>query len=63
VAPNPTDWTTLDAAGDDGTVVGCDYVGIVEEVGNAVKKNFEKGDRIAGYGHEGNQALKLFGHP
>jgi NADPH:quinone reductase-like Zn-dependent oxidoreductase len=46
VALNPTDWITLDAAGDDGTIVGCDYAGIVEEVGKAVKKNFKKGDRI-----------------
>lgn len=53
VALNPTDWTTLDAAGDDGTIVGCDYAGIVEEVGKAVKKTFRKGDRIAGFAHGG----------
>ncbi|KAF2099072.1 putative zinc-binding oxidoreductase ToxD [Rhizodiscina lignyota] len=56
VALNPTDWTTLDAPGDAGTLVGCDYAGIVEEVGKAVKKNWNKGDRIAGYGHGGNDA-------
>jgi NADPH:quinone reductase-like Zn-dependent oxidoreductase len=53
IALNPTDWTTLDAVGDDGTIVGCDYAGIVEEVGKAVKKNFKKGDRVAGFGHGG----------
>lgn len=53
VALNPTDWTTLDAPGDDGTLVGCDYSGIVEEVGRAVVRNFKKGDRIAGFGHGG----------
>ena len=53
VALNPTDWTTLDARGDDGTIVGCDYAGIVEEVGKDVTKNFKKGDRIAGFAHGG----------
>lgn len=53
IALNPTDWTTLDAVGDDGTLVGCDHAGIVEEVGKAVKKPFKKGDRIAGFGHGG----------
>ena len=55
VAQNPTDHTTLDAEkGDFGTLVGCDYAGIVEEVGTAVTKAFKKGDRIAGIGHGGN---------
>lgn len=54
VAVNPTDWTTLDAIGDNGTLVGCDYSGIVLEVGKAVTKNFQKGDRIAGFAHGGN---------
>ncbi|KAI0457606.1 putative zinc-binding oxidoreductase ToxD [Xylaria acuta] len=56
VALNPTDWTTLDAPGDNGTLVGCDYAGTVEEVGRAVTQNFKKGDRIAGFGHGGNDA-------
>ena len=53
VALNPTDWTTLDAQGDNGTLVGCDYAGIVERVGKAVKRNWNIGDRIAGFGHGG----------
>jgi NADPH:quinone reductase-like Zn-dependent oxidoreductase len=53
IALNPTDWTTLDAAGDNGTLVGCDYAGVVEEVGKAVKRDFKKGDRIAGFAHGG----------
>lgn len=53
IALNPTDWTTLDAAGDNGTLVGCDYAGIVEVVGKAVTKRFKRGDRIAGFGHGG----------
>ncbi|KAF2967893.1 hypothetical protein GQX73_g5705 [Xylaria multiplex] len=56
VALNPTDWTTLDASGDNGTLVGCDYAGIVEEVGRAVTRDFKKGDRIAGFAHGGNDA-------
>ncbi len=60
IALNPTDWTTLDAVGDNGTLVGCDYAGIVEEVGRAVKREFKKGDRIAGFAHGGKpQARKL----
>ncbi len=57
VALNPTDWTTLDAVGKDGSIVGCDYAGIVEAVGPAVKRNFKKGDRVAGLGHGGKSCL------
>ena len=53
IALNPTDWTSLDAVGNDGTIVGCDYAGIVEEVGHTVKKSFKKGDRVAGFAHGG----------
>lgn len=63
VALNPTDWTTLDAPGDDGTLVGCDYAGVVEKVGKGVKKSLKKGDRVAGIGHGGkiqaNAAARL----
>lgn len=53
IALNPTDWTTLDAKGDDGTLVGCDYAGVVAEVGKAVTKSFAMGDRVAGFAHGG----------
>lgn len=53
IALNPTDWTTLDAKGDNGTLVGCDYSGTVLEVGKAVTKNWKIGDRVAGFGHGG----------
>jgi D-arabinose 1-dehydrogenase-like Zn-dependent alcohol dehydrogenase len=53
IALNPTDWTTLDAVGDPGTIMGCDYAGIVEEIGKSVQKTFKKGDRVAGFGHGG----------
>lgn len=57
VAVNPTDWTTLDAPGDDGTLVGCDWAGTVEEIGPKVKKAFKKGDRVAGFAHGGESSL------
>ncbi len=40
----------------EGATVGCDYSGIVEEVGPAVKKPFKKGDRVAGFTHGVNAA-------
>ncbi|KAK3110904.1 hypothetical protein LTR53_014333 [Teratosphaeriaceae sp. CCFEE 6253] len=54
IALNPTDWTTLDAPGDNGSIVGCDFAGFVEAVGSAVTKTFAKGDRVAGFAHGGN---------
>lgn len=59
IALNPTDWTTLDAKGDNGTIVGCDYAGIVEEVGSAVTRDFKKGDRVAGFAHGGTRPIYL----
>ena len=37
-----------------GCTLGCDYSGVVEEVGSKVTKNWAKGDRIAGFAHGGN---------
>lgn len=51
VAINPTDWKHVEAADKAGCVgiwVGCDYAGVVEEVGPGVSKDFKKGDRICG---------------
>jgi len=51
VATNPTDWKHIAyGAADIGCRVGCDYAGIVEEVGSKVT-NFSKGDRITGWIH------------
>jgi NADPH:quinone reductase-like Zn-dependent oxidoreductase len=54
VALNPTDWKHVDFLTPPGALIGCDYAGIVEEVGKDVKKPFKKGDRICGFVHGGN---------
>lgn len=55
IALNPTDWKGI-AGGQvpAGTTVGCDYAGIVEEVGSKVTRPFKKGDRIFGTAHGSN---------
>jgi len=56
VALNPTDWKHVDYMNlSKGVKIGCDYAGIVEEVGSKVTKPFKKGDRIAGFVHGGNE--------
>ncbi|CAG7921934.1 unnamed protein product [Penicillium olsonii] len=56
VGINPTDWKHVRfGAADIGCRVGCDYAGIVEEVGPNVT-NFVKGDRITGWIHGSNRA-------
>jgi len=55
VALNPTDWKHVDKIADKGSRIGCDYAGIVEEVGSKVTKGLKKGDRVAGICHGGNQ--------
>lgn len=55
VALNPTDWKHVDRGGDVvGARVGCDYVGIVEQVGPKVTKSLAKGDRVCGIVHGAN---------
>lgn len=55
VALNPTDWKHIDnVINEPGPLVGCDYAGIVEEVGAKVMKDFKKGDRICGVAHGAN---------
>lgn len=55
IALNPTDWKHIDrgVAAENG-LSGCDYAGIVEEVGNAVTKSFKRGDRVCGCAHGAN---------
>ncbi|KIM99671.1 hypothetical protein OIDMADRAFT_42719 [Oidiodendron maius Zn] len=54
VALNPTDWKHVDYFAPPEALIGCDYAGIVEEVGKDVKKPFKKGDRVCGFAHGGN---------
>ncbi|KAI9738804.1 MAG: hypothetical protein M1834_008311 [Cirrosporium novae-zelandiae] len=54
VALNPTDWKHIDYIPCTGAVVGCDYAGIVVEVGPEVTKPFKKGDRVFGMAHGAN---------
>lgn len=53
-AINPTDWQHVDGEGQPGAMVGCDYAGIVMEVGPHVTKPFAKGDRVCGFIHGSN---------
>ncbi|KAF7950817.1 uncharacterized protein EAE97_002369 [Botrytis byssoidea] len=58
VAINPTDWQTIDEKSSPRTkgptLLGCDFAGIVVEIGKGVNKEWKKGDRIAGIAHGGN---------
>ncbi|KAM0335027.1 hypothetical protein ACHAQA_000061 [Verticillium albo-atrum] len=54
VALNPTDWMSIQKVAAPGSLIGCDYAGIVEEVGTGIKKSFKKGDRVYGFAHGGN---------
>jgi NADPH:quinone reductase-like Zn-dependent oxidoreductase len=49
VALNPTDWKGLGRGTSPGAIVGCDYAGIVEEIGSKVTKSLKVGDRVAGF--------------
>ncbi|KAF1970071.1 oxidoreductase-like protein [Bimuria novae-zelandiae CBS 107.79] len=49
VALNPTDWRSLYSRTSPGAIVGCDYSGIVEEVGKTVTTPFKKGEKVAGF--------------
>jgi NADPH:quinone reductase-like Zn-dependent oxidoreductase len=54
VALNPTDWKHVYVGFNVvGAVVGCDYAGVVQEVGSAVKSGWKPGDRVAGVVHGG----------
>ncbi|KAI0193075.1 chaperonin 10-like protein [Xylaria flabelliformis] len=56
VGINPTDWKHIDfGIANAGSRIGCDYAGIVEAVGSRVTKPFNKGDRISGVVHGGDQ--------
>ncbi|KAF2673102.1 GroES-like protein [Microthyrium microscopicum] len=53
VALNPTDWKHINFV-DTVCTIGCDFAGVIEEVGSAVTKPWKKGDRVFGFVHGGN---------
>ncbi|EOD52107.1 putative zinc-binding oxidoreductase protein [Neofusicoccum parvum UCRNP2] len=58
VALNPTDWKHIHfVPGTEGCTAGCDFAGVVQEVGANVT-TLKKGDRIAGWSHGGNSSNK-----
>lgn len=48
VALNPTDWKNIERSTAPGAIAGCDYAGVVEEIGKGVT-TYQVGDRIAGF--------------
>jgi NADPH:quinone reductase-like Zn-dependent oxidoreductase len=54
VALNPTDWKHIGFVKSK-TTIGCDYAGIVDDVGSKVTLPFKKGDKIMGFSHGGNE--------
>lgn len=53
VGLNPTDWKHVDMSyANAGAKLGCDYAGVVVEVGSKVT-HFKEGDRVAGFCHGG----------
>ncbi|KAJ5933232.1 hypothetical protein N7516_007721 [Penicillium verrucosum] len=53
VALNPTDFKHLDVVSPRHSIIGCDYAGVVQQVGSAVKSGWAPGDRVAGAVHGG----------
>ncbi|XEV01249.1 hypothetical protein FSHL1_006536 [Fusarium sambucinum] len=53
VALNPTDFKHLDVISPRNCIIGCDYAGVVHEVGDSVKTKWKVGDRVAGAVHGG----------
>jgi NADPH:quinone reductase-like Zn-dependent oxidoreductase len=58
VALNPTDWKAIAKATSPGSIAGCDYAGIVEEVGKSVT-SLKVGDRVAGFVRGGKRKQVL----
>lgn len=57
VALNPADWKHIDRPflNTKGCLSGCDYAGVVSEIGPGYSKAWAVGDRICGFVHGGNQ--------
>lgn len=57
------DWMKIDYQPSKGAIVGCDYSGIIEEVGKDVTKDFKKGDKVCGFVHGSNAGSHPFTTP
>lgn len=55
VALNPTDWKHIDFLAPPGALIGCDYAGVIEETGIGYSKRWNKGDRLCGFCHGGDE--------
>ena len=53
VALNPTDFKHIDFISPAGSIVGCDYAGVVSKVSKTNPRNWKVGDRVAGVVHGG----------
>lgn len=53
VAINPTDWKHADMLSPKGSVLGCDFAGVVAKVGQNASTAWKEGDRIASSVHGG----------
>jgi NADPH:quinone reductase-like Zn-dependent oxidoreductase len=59
VALNPTDWKSISNNPSPGAIAGCDYAGVIEEVGKGVT-GLNVGDRVAGFVRGGRTMQILF---
>ncbi|KAL8278324.1 hypothetical protein RQP46_009216 [Phenoliferia psychrophenolica] len=57
VALNPTDWKHRDFAAPAGSILGCDFSGVVSKVGASLTE-VKVGDRVAGFAHGGNDSTQ-----
>lgn len=57
IALNPADWKHVDRSflNHRNCLSGCDYAGVVAEIGQGYSKSWAVGDRICGFVHGGNQ--------
>ena len=60
-ALNPVDNIFIDGLPQPGTIQGCDYAGVVEQVGEGVDFEWKVGTRIAGYVPASKSLLLLLG--
>ena len=59
VALNPTDYKTVNNRPAPGAIAGCDYAGIVEQIGPKAATPLKVGDRVAGFVRGGTSPFSL----